>query len=294
MFSITEKRYIQELIAHCSHFRPDGLPSAGEAFYQKITLEDIYTSLKLKGDRETKEDLKKGAEFSSLSSADSIEKTNEISIAQNDSLFPTSDSLDEADASFGSLISFIDAQISKPAPDKNELSSFIWLLDEQIAALSGDIVSTSQQNDIIESKSPVELVSAIENSDTILVNKPSFKRKRYENIEQKILEDIETRKYDDKPIGPIFDGYPSRKIILSDPGYGKTTYAKRIALAYAAKDEVALRDFWPGNLFPVLLYCRSLNDYVISENDSFASIALKMAMKQARALFISPTTAEAP
>ena len=280
MFSVTEKRYIQELIAHCSHFRPDGLPSAGEAFYQKIALEDIYTGLKLKGNRETKEDLKKGAEFSSLSSADSIEKTNEISIAQNDSLFPTSDSLDEADASFGSLISFIDAQISKPAPDKNELSSFIWLLDEQIAALSGNIVSTSQQNDIIESKSPVELVSAIENSDTILVNKPSFKRKRYENIEQKILEDIETRKYDDKPIGPIFDGYPSRKIILSDPGYGKTTYAKRIALAYATKDEVALRDFWPGNLFPILLYCRSLDDYVISENDSFASIALKMAMKQ--------------
>ena len=280
MFSVTEKRYIQELIAHCSHFRPDGLPSAGEAFYQKITLEDIYTGLKLKGDRETKEDLKKGAEFSSLASADSIEKTNEISIAQNDSLFPTSDSLDEADAPFGSLISFIDAQISKPAPDKNELSSFIWLLDEQIAALSGNIVSTSQQKDIIESKSPVELVSAIENSNTILVNKPSFKRKRYENIEQKILEDIEARKYDDKPIGPIFDGYPSRKIILSDPGYGKTTYAKRIALAYAAKDEVALRDFWPGNLFPVLLYCRSLNDYVISENDSFASIALKMAMKQ--------------
>ena len=280
MFRIMEERYIQELIAHCSHFRPDGLPSAGEAFYQKISLEDIYTGLKLCGDRETRAYLKNGAELSNLSSVDSTEKSTETSIAQNDSLFLTSDTLDETDAPLGRLISFVDAQISKPITAKSELASFIAVLDEKIVALSGDTAPTSQKSDIIGSKSPIELVSAIDNSDTIIVNKTSIQRKQHENIEQKIFENIEARKYDKKPIGPIFDGHPSRKIILSDPGYGKTTYAKRIALAYAAKDKAALEDFWPGDLFPVLLYCRSLSDYAISENDSFGSIVLRAARKQ--------------
>lgn len=284
MFLDLEKRYIQELIAHCSHYRPDGLPSAGEAFYQKITLEDIYTHLELYKSPETEERLKKRKELSILSSERLKTTSNggvdDISIAQNDSLFPTADLLDDANSSFKSLIAFVDAQISKPVSTKIELSSFISLLDEQIASLSSEIEWGNQERDIIASKSPGELVSAIDNADTILVSQSTIKKKQYKNIEQSILDNIEIEKYDDKPIGPIFAGYPSRKIILSDPGYGKTTYAKRIALAYAAKDNDALKDFWQGDLFPVLLYCRSLNDYVINESNTFEDVALRMATKQ--------------
>lgn len=139
MFSITEKRYIQELIAHCSHFRPDGLPSAGEAFYQKITLEDIYISLKLFGSDESEERLKTGATISNFASDNAEQRTsgriNEVTIAQDDRLFPMCDSLDEADSSYSSFIAFLDAQINKPVSRKSEIDSFIWLLDEQISAL---------------------------------------------------------------------------------------------------------------------------------------------------------------
>lgn len=142
MFSITEKRYIQELIAHCSHFRPDGLPSAGEAFYQKITLEDIYISLKLFGSDESEERLKTGATISNFASDNAEQRTsgriNEVTIAQDDRLFPMCDSLDEADSSYSSFIAFLDAQINKPVSRKSEIDSFIWLLDEQISALSND------------------------------------------------------------------------------------------------------------------------------------------------------------
>ena len=267
MFSITEKRYIQELIAHCSHFRPDGLPSAGEAFYQKITLEDIYISLKLFGSDESEERLKTGATISNFASDNAEQRTsgriNEVTIAQDDRLFPMCDSLDEADSSYSSFIAFLDAQINKPVSRKSEIDSFIWLLDEQISALSND-TKPDALNGISDADNPLEFAEAIDNSGALLIHQDSVKRELHENIEQRSLIHEEVLKYDKKPVGPIFAGVPSRKIILSNPGYGKTTYAKRIALAYADKDKYALGELWPGNLFPLLLYCRSLNDYDIS------------------------------
>lgn len=283
MFSITEKRYIQELIAHCSHFRPDGLPSAGEAFYQKITLEDIYISLKLFGSDESEERLKTGATISNFASDNAEQRTsgriNEVTIAQDDRLFPMCDSLDEADSSYSSFIAFLDAQINKPVSRKSEIDSFIWLLDEQISALSND-TKPDALNGISDADNPLEFAEAIDNSGALLIHQDSVKRELHENIEQRSLIHEEVLKYDKKPVGPIFAGVPSRKIILSNPGYGKTTYAKRIALAYADKDKYALGELWPGNLFPLLLYCRSLNDYDISEEDSFCDIAYRIAKKQ--------------
>lgn len=283
MFSVTEKRYIQELIAHCSHFRPDGLPSAGEAFYQKITLEDIYVSLKLFGSDESEERLKTGATISSFASDNAEQRPagriDEVTIAQDDRLFPMCDSLDEADSSYGSFIAFIDAQINKPVSRKSEIDSFIWLLDEQISALSNDTESDAL-SDISDADNPLEFAAAIDKSGTLLINQDSVNRERHENIEQRTLIHEEVLKYDKKPVGPIFSGVPSRKIILSNPGYGKTTYAKRIALAYADNGRYAMDDIWPGELFPLLLYCRSLNDYDISEDDSFCNIAYRIAKKQ--------------
>lgn len=283
MFSITEKRYIQELIAHCSHFRPDGLPSAGEAFYQKITLEDVYINLKLFGSDESEENLKIGETISSFASDNAEQrpegKISEITIAQDDRLFPMCDSLDESDSSYSSFIAFLDAQINKPVSQKSEIDSFIWLLDEQISALSNDTRSDAL-NGISDADSPLEFAAAIDNSGALLITQDSIKRELHVNIEQRSFIHEEVLKYDKMPVGPILAGVPSRKIILSNPGYGKTTYAKRIALAYADKGRYALDDLWQGVLFPLLLYCRSLNDYDISEEDSFLDIAYRIAQKQ--------------
>ena len=50
---------------------------------------------------------------------------------------------------------------------------------------------------------------------------------------------------------------------------------------YASMDKENIENYsLPGNLFPMLLYCRSLNGESINEDDSFIDVAFKMARKQ--------------
>ncbi len=77
-----------------------------------------------------------------------------------------------------------------------------------------------------------------------------------------------------RPIGPILAGLPSRKLILSEPGGGKTTYLKRIALAYATDDRSFIkRKQLPDELFPVLLDCEVWSPCLATEKSDFLALA---------------------
>lgn len=126
-----------------------------------------------------------------------------------------------------------------------------------------------------------EFISAIDVGVSNWVDNSAMDASSKVVSEQRVYIREQNQLYDDKPVGPLIDGYPSRKIILSNPGCGKTTLAKRIALAYASMDKENIENYsLPGNLFPVLLYCRSLNGESINEDDSFVDVAYKMARKQ--------------
>lgn len=284
MVNTIEKNYIQELIGHCSYFRLDGLPAVGEVFYQKITLEDIYAPLRLSESKDADDLLKWGASISDVVNEKHSQQsqTTISTTTEYNGLFSTCDSFEESSTPFSDLIAFIDAHLGKLSkPVRNEYDSFIWQLDEQIERLSKGNAPSSGKSAIESAQTTEEFISAIDVGVSNWVDNSDMDASSQIVSEQRVYIREQNQLYDDKPVGPLIDGYPSRKIILSNPGCGKTTLAKRIALAYASMDKENIENYsLPGNLFPMLLYCRSLNGESINADDSFIDVAFKMARKQ--------------
>lgn len=272
-----EKTYLNELIQHCSNFRLDGLPAMGEMFYQEISLEDIFAPLHLLPSKDSDAIIELNASiWDSVNDNNGIQTKGEVddaTIAKIDTLFPAGDiPTDVSETSFSQLVSFIDVQLAKPRPStKQELDSFIAQLDSQIELLSQK-ESIPNLNKLTVKTNPIQLIE----------EKYQLEFKLNSNAKSKLSpEKIQLlREYDNRPVGPIITDYPSRKVILSVPGCGKTTLAKRIALAYASGDDTFKKSYHlPGDLFPVLLYCRSLDESDLNQMTNFPSIAYTMAIK---------------
>lgn len=217
-----ERLYRNHLIRYCSDFKLRGLPAAGELLHRQISLEDIYFPVELLPSSETMEQMKLNQMI--------WERAREF---QDDFLE------DYHSPFYQTLLADFRAHLSstnKLPKSRDEFRSLLLnYIDGEIARLENELALMEQEG----------------------IDEPDKGQTAPQgDIFGQALPDF----YDNKPVGPLSRHKPSRKIILSRPGYGKTTFMKRIALAYAAadrkfKDRFAL----PGDLMPVLLPCGHLN-----------------------------------
>ena len=292
-----ENKYLQALIAHCSRFQLDGLPAASDLFYQRISLDEVFVPLRLSESQSTSELRRRNAGYYQIeegkmnpgtfardshnfSSLDG--RSNEISLnEQFDYLQTNAVMAVERDAEFSELISFIDSQIEKPVdPLASECKSLVSMLDGKIEQISRKIEGRSGI-DLYSASSPTELISAMDALSVNPIDSQLQSTRSAENLEDRIDLDEKERQYDALPVGALNLGHPSRKVLLARPGCGKTILSRRIALAYATNDKSGLESYsLPGELFPILLYCRSINDEMLAEEDTFLDVAFKMVCSQ--------------
>lgn len=297
VINTTKEKYVRALINHCSRFQLDGLPAAGDLFYQRISLEEVFVPLRLSESLSTNELRRRNAGYYQIED----DKMNSGVSAKDDHIFSTIDRTSKEsglngqfdyhqanngieageDASFTELISFIDSQIDRPSDSlSSECKSFVNLLDEKIEEISRKIEKRNPL-DLNDISSPKEFISAIDALSANPITSQFQSSKCAENLEENKDLDEKEKQFDALPVGPLSNDYPSRKVLLARPGCGKTIISKRIALAYASKDKSGLESYnLPGDLFPILLYCRSINDEMISEADAFLEVAFKIVHSQ--------------
>ena len=290
MFNILEDKYLNALIAHCAILPLDGLPAAGEIFYQRIPLDDIFVPLKLSKSEKLEELFAKKTKFYKFAD-DEINFGNTVNETDNyvhqngkgtsNTTMMQTEFVAVSDSEVAEFLDFIEEQINKPVSSGNgEFDAFIWQIDKQIEQLSFSETS-DESGELISVKTPEELVSNLDSMLTNAVVGNASQDKNKDNIEEGIFLREQIKKYDNLPVGPILENHASRTILLALPGCGKTTLVRRISLAYASGDMTGLESYnLPENLFPVLLYCRSLNEELLDGNEGFLDVAFKMFSNQ--------------
>lgn len=297
MLDAITNQYRKQLISHCSSLPLDGFPAAGEMFYQRISLDDVFVPLRLSKPERTEELLEKNAEYyqiadSEINAGNTVNATdthtaNGIASKKKEQINRTallSDPSDDeviAESDISDFIDFLDAQIRKPlSVDNDELDVFLWQIDEQLKKLSSE-ESKSASFALKQSSASKDCLLSAEEPDTN-ANSISAQRKSADsNMEAEILLREQRKKYECLPVGPVLDNYASRTVLLALPGCGKTTLAKRIALAYATGNIDCLESYHlPEGMVPLLLYCRSLNEEAFDEGHDFIQIAYKMFCNQ--------------
>ncbi len=214
--------------------------TSGELFYKEVSLEDIFTFLRLYSCKESERILNmKSSSWDMVYKENKIIKGDDINdkvIRDIDQAMSFQEGIlyDDTILSFDSLITFIDKQLSiikKEDYKRNDIN------------ISGNI------NNLVEN------------------NYTDFDRT------------IQLTK--DDSIIYLEGDTPSRRIVLSDPGCGKTTLINRIALAYAKNDTAFKKQYGiSGDLFPVLIYCRSQDDDEFELFDNFISVIISFTKKE--------------
>lgn len=297
MLDAITNQYRKQLISHCSSLPLDGLPAAGEMFYQRISLDDVFVPLRLSKPERTEELLEKNAEYyqiadSEINAGNTVDATdthtaNGIASKKKEQINRTallSDPSDDeviAESDISDFIDFLDAQIRKPlSVDNDELDVFLWQIDEQLKKLSSE-ESKSASFALKQSSASKDCLLSAEEPDTNANSISAQRESADSNMEAEILLREQRKKYECLPVGPVLDNYASRTVLLALPGCGKTTLAKRIALAYATGNIDCLESYHlPEGMVPLLLYCRSLNEEAFDEGHDFIQIAYKMFCNQ--------------
>ncbi|WP_320956838.1 NACHT domain-containing protein [Enterocloster asparagiformis] len=264
-----EQIYLNAVAAFCSEFRLDGLPEAGDLLYREIALANIYLPLELSPSAETKEALEKNnssiwspvlSEKGQMSPEQELEVINQrITRMEQQKEALERERLEAMEDDARELIALLDCELEKlkSPKEEGEAEELLELINRELNLCElRDIKPVTEENILGQPRDSriYEIYSAVPQGD-------------------EPYKDALWQQYDNKPVGPVRFGEPSRRIILSGPGYGKTTMIKRIALAYAQNDETFLQEAGiPGQMFPLLLLCRTMNnafaDEFTEENDS--------------------------
>ncbi len=322
------KTYLHRLIRFCSDYKPDGLPDAGDLYFQEYSLQDIYMPLRITSG-EVRE-----------------EKAGSLDVLLND------DQLDallvEIDASMQAFDGegngfFVRKEAASGGPSRDEKQKVAFGKEAEANQMGKSLAQEKETKQtegkalrVEEESVAVSLEGLLEDIDTSLAvleteairtKNPAEGQDLFELEAEALLGDLEweldmleaggvnraeretmllapevegnkhsvnttdgnagkddenTRNdgkapdadrqnpfYDDKIMNPK-QVPSSRSLILAGPGFGKTTLAKRIALAYAKNDQEFLKEnFLREGLIPVLLLCRSLDD---RKADSFEAM----------------------
>ncbi len=227
-----KQEYKESIIKYCIGYKLDGLPGAGELLYREISLGDIYLPINFKSNKDTNlalynlrnNELWKGREDTSEESDNLEKRVSEIEEIVNNQLRKMNQRTKS--------VSTINAEYSK----------IIELLDQQIIGIEKSISTDTKEN-------------YFDKNDRLL-EELLFEKDYRDNVKSSVV------LTSNKPISPVGNKRSSRHVILSNPGFGKTTLIKRLALAYSSNDNDFLsKNDLPHNLFPVILFCRTLNDF---------------------------------
>lgn len=83
VINTTKEKYVRALINHCSRFQLDGLPAAGDLFYQRISLEEVFVPLRLSESLSTNELRRRNAGYYQIED----DKMNSGVSAKDDHIF---------------------------------------------------------------------------------------------------------------------------------------------------------------------------------------------------------------
>lgn len=282
------QKYLQELIKDCSRIPLVGLPVEGEFLYHEIPLKEIFLPIRLTHSQNTQAFLYRESEMWNDVNVEYENRNFDTRIRENDlkniderlSQFDINENLqNNLSEQFKKLIEFLALSLDPHGfkdfnSEKEEIDTFITQLDSNISTLSENEKTIVDKSKIENVKLFSELAEILEKNSDFKLNNKANGNTRVSIFDRAML----VKRYSNKPVGPILPDIPSRRVILSAPGCGKTTLLRRISLSYASVDDFKTDYDLPGDLFPVLLYCNVLNNMEFI--DDFLSMIFLMTKRK--------------